>query len=192
MQVEKPMKERIVDVAWDLFYEKGYDNTTVDEIIQKCGISKGGFYHYFRAKDDLLDTLSGMLDSQYEIAIEKMNPDENAYEKLMYLSKHLFRYIEDKIPVDILSLVLSTQVIKKGEKYLLDQNRLYFKLLNILIKEGQEKGEIICDKPPSELVKYFAMQERAVLYDWCICGGSYPLSSYGMEMLRFSLENIAR
>ncbi len=191
MRGEKSLKERIVDVAWELFYEKGYDNTTVDEIIQKCGVSKGGFYHYFRAKDDLLDSLADKLDAQYENCVRNMKKEANSYEKLIRLSEFLFRYIEDKIPVDILSLVLSTQVIKRGEKYLLDHNRYYFKVLNVLVKEGQERGQIITSKPPSELVKYFALQERAILYDWCICGGNYPLSSYGIKLLRFAVQNIA-
>lgn len=192
MAEAESLKDRIIDVSWRLFYEKGYDNTTVDEIIRECGISKGGFYHHFPAKDDLLSSLSELFDKQYEIAIKKLDPDMNCYDKLMYLSDCLFRYIEEKVPVDILSLVYSTQVIKKGPKYLLDQNRLYFKTLSSVIKEGQTKGEIIGNKSLAELIKFYAMQERAVLYDWCICEGSYPLSSYGMDMLDFFLKTIRK
>jgi hypothetical protein len=184
------LRDRIIEVSWRLFYEKGYDNTTVDEIIQACGISKGGFYHHFPAKDDLLSSLPDMFDSQYEEAIKTIPEGLDSYGKLIYLSRYLFRYIEEKIPVEILSLVYSTQVIKKGEKYLLNQNRLYFKTLGTLLKEGQSKGEIIKDKSLAELTKFYAMQERAVLYDWCICEGSYPLSSYGMHMLDFFLRTI--
>lgn len=192
MAASESLKNRIIEVSWRLFYEKGYDNTTVDEIIKECGISKGGFYHHFPAKDDLLSSLSDMFDAQYEAALAELDPEKNSYDKLMYLSGHLFRYIEEKIPVDILSLVYSTQVIKKGQKYLLDQNRLYFKTLNTIIREGQSRGEIINDRSLGDLLKFYAMQERAVLYDWCICEGSYPLSSYGMEMLDFSLSKIKK
>lgn len=190
MSEEISIKERIIDISWKLFYEKGYDNTTVDEIIQACGISKGGFYHYFHTKGDLLNSLSYMFDSQYENALKKMDSDINSFEKLIYLSRYLFRYIEERIPVDILSLVYSTQVIKKGEKHLLNQNRTYYKTLSTIIKEGQKNGEIIKEKSLGELIKFYAMQERAVLYDWCICEGSYPLSAYGIDMLQFFLENI--
>ncbi len=178
-------KERIIEAAWELFYEKGYDNTTVDEIIQACGVSKGGFYHYFHAKDDLLTSLSFLLDSQYEAAMQQLDPEMNSYEKLLYLSRYLFRYIEERVPVDILSLVYSTQVVKRGKKYLLDQNRVYYKVLNTILKEGQERGQIIQDKSLAELAKFYALQERAVLYDWCICEGSYSLASYGMDILSF-------
>ena len=38
-------KGRIISAAWELFYEQGYDDTTVEEIIEKSQTSKGSFYH---------------------------------------------------------------------------------------------------------------------------------------------------
>ena len=59
---KKSVKTRIVSAAWQLFYEKGYDQTTVDDIIALSGTSKGSFYYYFSTKDELLGTLSNVLD----------------------------------------------------------------------------------------------------------------------------------
>ena len=74
---EKPKrqtKSRIVSAAWRLFYEKGYDDTTVDEIIAEAGTSKGSFYHYFEGKDALLSSLSILsliaeLEDEFDITI---------------------------------------------------------------------------------------------------------------------------
>lgn len=44
----KSVKGRIVEAAWQLFYEKGYNGTTVDDIIDLSGTSKGSFYYYFK------------------------------------------------------------------------------------------------------------------------------------------------
>ncbi len=52
--------ERINDIinkAEKLFAKKGYDNTSVADIIKKVGIAKGTFYHYFKSKDELLDAI---------------------------------------------------------------------------------------------------------------------------------------
>lgn len=38
---------RIISAAWKLFYEQGYDGTTVEDIVFESGTSKGSFYHYF-------------------------------------------------------------------------------------------------------------------------------------------------
>ena len=71
---QKSVKGRIVAAAWQLFYEKGYNGTTVDDIIDLSGTSKGSFYYYFNTKDELLNTLSMILDDNYEILKEKMDP----------------------------------------------------------------------------------------------------------------------
>lgn len=52
------IKGKIIVAAWKLFYEQGYDDTTVEEIIEAAETSKGSFYHYFEGKDALLSSLS--------------------------------------------------------------------------------------------------------------------------------------
>lgn len=46
-------KEKILKVAYKLIYEKGYEDTSVDEIISKAGVSKSNFYYHFKTKQDL-------------------------------------------------------------------------------------------------------------------------------------------
>lgn len=47
----------LLDAARALFFTKGYEATTVADIMERAGVSKGGFYHHFTAKDDLLEAL---------------------------------------------------------------------------------------------------------------------------------------
>ena len=49
------LKNQIMEAAWELFLEKGYENTTVNDIIKKAGTSKGGVYYYFKANEELLN-----------------------------------------------------------------------------------------------------------------------------------------
>ena len=58
-------KSRIVSAAWKLFYQYGYENTTIDDIAEMSQTSKGTFYHYFNSKDDLLGSLSYLFDQKY-------------------------------------------------------------------------------------------------------------------------------
>jgi AcrR family transcriptional regulator len=192
MSEEQSVSERILQTAWKLFYEKGYENTTIDEIIQICNISKGGFYHYFSAKDDLLNHLSYLLDKQYEALTEQIDPALSETDALFYYTEHLFRYIEDHVPNDLLALVLSTQVTKNGPKYLLDERRTYFVTLFNVIARGQEKGEFLRDRTTREYVKLYAMQERAILYDWCLCEGKYPLATYGVSLFRLFVSELLK
>ncbi len=46
-------RKQIKEVALKLFTDKGYAKTTMDEIVQECGISKGGMYHHFANKEEI-------------------------------------------------------------------------------------------------------------------------------------------
>ncbi|MGC9064952.1 MAG: TetR/AcrR family transcriptional regulator, partial [bacterium] len=50
----KKKKEDILNSALKLFFEKGFNETSIDEITRLAGISKGSFYTYFQSKEDLL------------------------------------------------------------------------------------------------------------------------------------------
>ncbi|MDO5540228.1 MAG: TetR/AcrR family transcriptional regulator [Eubacteriales bacterium] len=185
-------KGKIIAAAWKLFYEQGYENTTVDEIIRAAQTSKGSFYHYFSGKDALLSTLAYLFDEKYEELLDEMDLSMGSYEKLIYLNNELFTMIENSISIDLLARLLSTQLITRGEKSLLDRNRLYYKLLHKIILEGQEKGELRTDVSVGEIVKIYALCERSFLYDWCISGGEYSLRSYSQRMLPLLLADFQR
>ncbi|MBE5990330.1 TetR family transcriptional regulator [Lacrimispora xylanisolvens] len=174
---------KIVSAAWKLFYEQGYEDTTVEEIIELSKTSKGSFYHYFDGKDALLSTLSVLFDDKYEELKTQLDPELSAVEKLLRLNSELFTMIENSISIDLLARLLSTQLITNGEKHLLDHNRTYYKLLRKIIAQGQEDGQIGTKMSVTEMVKLYALCERALLYDWCLCGGEYSLRQYSALVL---------
>lgn len=183
-------KSKIVNAAWNLFYENGYENTTVDEIITRSGTSKGSFYHYFTSKDSLLSSLSYVFDEKYRELEPNLTKEQSCFEKLMYLNQEIFMMIENKVDINLLSGLLSTQLITKGEKNLLDYNRYYYKLIRKIVEEGQDRGEIGKETGTGEIVKLYAMCERALMYDWCICGGDYSLSQYARSVLPLLFNDI--
>jgi hypothetical protein len=130
-----------------------------------------------------------MFDREYEKILVTIDPEMNSFDKLIYLTRHLFKFIESTVPVDLLALLYSSQVIKKGEKHLLDKNRFYYKTLIKLVEEGQQRNQIKDERSAREISNIYALQERAVLYDWCICMASYPLSSYGVELIHIFLKD---
>jgi len=174
---------KIVSAAWRLFYEQGYEDTTVEEIIELSHTSKGSFYHYFDGKDALLSTLSTLFDEKYEELAENLDPDMPAMEQLLLLNSELFGMIENSISMDLLARLLSTQLITNGEKHLLDRDRTYYKLLRKIIARGQADGQLNNRSSVSEMVKLYALAERALMYDWCLCGGEYSLRQYSQTVM---------
>ena len=171
-------KSRIVEAAWALFYEKGYDDTTVEDIVRRSETSKGSFYHYFESKDALLGSLAYLFDAKYEELEGGIADGEDAFEVLLRLNRELFDMIEKRVDVALLSRLISAQLMVKGERSLLDRDRLYYKLLRRIVLRGQERGELTSDRSAGDIVKLYAMIERALLYDWCLSNGEYSLREY--------------
>lgn len=184
-------KSRIISAAWKLFYEQGYEDTTIEDIVALSETSKGTFYHYFEGKDALLGTLSNLFDEKYEELIPTLDEIDGAYERLMYLNHELFLMIENSISLELLSRLLATQLFARGERHLLDRSRTYFKLLIKTVREGQQEGELVSSVSANEIVKAYALCERAFMYDWCLCSGEYSLTAYAAPMLRAFLSQYA-
>lgn len=51
----------LIDAAQSLFFERGYENTTINAIMERAGVSKGGLYHHFASKEDILEALAERL-----------------------------------------------------------------------------------------------------------------------------------
>ena len=186
----KKTKSKIVSAAWKLFYEQGYEDTTIEEIIEESGTSKGSFYHYFEGKDALLGTLAYVFDEKYEELMQTMPPEMGAMEKLSYLNHELFAMIESSVSIDLLTRLLSTQLLAKGEKHLLDRDRTYFRLLRKIISEGQSAGQLTTARTGNEILKAYALWERALMYDWCLCSGEYSLTAYADKMMPMFLQEL--
>jgi len=70
-------RSEILDVAHRLFYQKGYERTSIQNIITEIGIAKGTFYHYFRSKQDLLDVMIKRMVEQKLQSLELVVADEH-------------------------------------------------------------------------------------------------------------------
>ena len=182
-------KARIVNAAWKLFYEQGYEDTTVEDIIFESETSKGSFYHYFDGKDALLSSLSVLFDEQDEELMERPDLPENSVDLLQYLNRALFETIENRVSIDLLSRLFSSQLVTRGQRHLLDRTRTYYKLLRRVISEGQEKGEIRREFTVEEISRAYAMFERGLMYDWCLSGGEYSLPDYAGKMMPLFLKS---
>ena len=176
-------KGKIVSAAWKLFYEQGYDKTTVDDIVEASGTSKGSFYHYFESKESLPASLSYLFDEKYEELMEMMDPSLGVIEKLVFINQELFLMIENTVSIDILSRLFASQLVSGSERSLLDPTRTYYKLLRQIVIEGQQQGLFREEFTTLDVTRAYAVFERGLMYDWCISGGNYSLAQYSAQLL---------
>jgi len=172
---KKNEKELIVKAIWELFELIDYQDVIIEDVIDRAGVSKEVFFKYYKNKDELLFSLSDLLDQRYAELMITMDDKMTALQKLVYINHELCQMIEEKIPLCIISYLYSSQMIANGDKHLLNQDRLYYKLVYQIMEEGKASGEFSETEKTEELVREYALIEHGLLYDWCINQGKFSL-----------------
>ncbi len=136
----------------------------------------------------MLSTLSYLFDEKYTELMGVLDPAMDSFDALMYLNRELFQLIENSVSLDLLAQLYATQLLTKSEKHLLDHNRIYYRLLRRIVLDGQSRGELSSEVSANEIVKAYALCERSLLYDWCLCNGEYSLYHYAARMMPMFLS----
>ena len=81
----KTRKNEILDIAERLFMERGYENTTINNILSVSGIAKGSLYYHYKSKEDVLDGIIGRITEQIVVAAKTIADDTtlSAHEKML-------------------------------------------------------------------------------------------------------------
>ena len=182
------MREQILSAAETLFDQHGYANTTVDQIVELAGCSKGTFYHYFEAKEELACS-PDLYDYVYEEWYETVKgTDENAVLKLSGLNRVFLEKLEQTYDLDRASATCRVEVSTKNRGTYIGSNRAYNRIVRTLIREGQARGEIRRDVSFVELAKIYSLVQRGIIFDWCISGATYSFLEFGTRCMEIMLR----
>lgn len=139
---KKTLKQRIVDTSLVMFEKHGYHGVTVDQIVEECGTSKGGFYHNFKSKDELLYHIhdvfiSYVLDRAKEAYDNYSTPVSRLCAIIMSFTK-VFDLYKPHITVFYQE---STYLKGDFEQQINEKRDAYRKVILQVIREGQESGD---------------------------------------------------
>ena len=125
-------KQEIIDTALKIFIRKGYEKSSVNDILREIGIAKGTFYHYFKAKEEVLDAI---------IADNSLNPED----------KLLNAFSEMRIAPDMgekfLSDIHKPENVLMHQKILTSSMKAFVPLMVEIVEEGIEQGKFISQYP---------------------------------------------
>ena len=143
-------REAFLDIAEGLFADQGYENTSIERIISRLGVSKGAFYHYFRSKSDLLDsTLDRILSRTETPLVEILESQAPAIEKL----KQFLRSLEKGLSANRkLSIQIGEFLLNEANAVLLNRHRRvasnrFVPLLTKIIEQGVIEGVFRLETP---------------------------------------------
>lgn len=148
-------RKKILDVAQSLFYEKGYDNTTIQDIVDGLGgLTKGVIYHHFDSKKDILENVMNNIGlSDGEKWYENWQGETGLEKIKLQILKSLKNFERYAILYSAESLLKSPRMI--GEVYLSDITEVAG-YLQIYINEGIKDGSIVTEYP-QELAEFIAL-----------------------------------
>jgi AcrR family transcriptional regulator len=137
------LKDRIINSAHELFSEKGYDKTTVADIIKKAGSSKGGFYHHFRSKEEVIEAITQNYMTEfmqyYDEILESDSPVvDSVNEVLITITRYKVNQIKDWPRLSRIYSFSSNHVILK--KIADDFEKITTELYAQLIRRGNKAG----------------------------------------------------
>jgi AcrR family transcriptional regulator len=149
---EVSVRQRILAAAVDLFADHGYDATSVSQVISRAGVAKGGFYHHFASKDELLWAVYGDLIDRQLAGMERILAQNLApAETLRALIADL---VETTAASAREALVFSRELSQLGNRRIVQmrsKRRRYHEGIARLVREAQERGQF-SDTVSAEIV----------------------------------------
>lgn len=164
------IRERLFRSALKLFAEKGFAETTVEDITEAADVGKGTFFNYFPSKDHILLAFSDMQLGKLEESVRGLRDSGQSLKEFMRAL--VVRMTEEPLrnPGMIRALLLGyLSSIPVREVMIAKQNRAH-QLHTQIAEIGQSRGEIRADLPAAEIAHSFRQMILGTLLIWSVTG----------------------
>jgi AcrR family transcriptional regulator len=134
-------RKKLLTIAENVFLQKGYEQTNVDDILKASGISKGAFYHYFKSKEEVLAaSIENMLDEA--VAFLQPTVDDlslGALEKFKQFMEQKSTFQTTKLEyAALLGKLMQSDVFQ--QKYVMTMAQKIVPLFAKIIQQGTDEG----------------------------------------------------
>ena len=172
-------KNRIFEVSGRLFKEKGFENTTVDEIAKEAGIAKGTFFNYFPTKETLLLYFGEQRDELiYNLIENETKRSIPAKEKITNLLVRLAEsYEKDRELTKLLIFEYRRYIGYSGLKPANSRSRRIIKILQDLLEEGMKNSEVKSHIEAKKAAEVLTAIYVHSLMMWVNADGDFSFSS---------------
>lgn len=171
-------KKRLMKAAVELFNQYGYQETTVQEICERAGLSVGVFYHYFPSKQDALHAVLGEKTEELMHFIDTESVSRSHIEAILEVFGFICRQ-QTEGPFD---WVCNTFAPTQGRRVERDARLLEF--VCKIIQSGQETGEFTNELPYQVIAADLLNSARGFVFYWCEEGGTFDVTTEQQAYLR--------
>lgn len=167
-------KRHILDVAFALTEEKGFDSLTIQDICRTAGVSVGAFYHYFASKEALILEWYGVADEYFkeEVLPGLKESDADITEKLILFAREQVG-LGVKYGAKYIAQLYRAQLQYNSEQFY-SVERGMVGGLEELLRSGVEKGELKEGIAVEQLAHELFVIMRGITLDWLWGGTEDP------------------
>jgi AcrR family transcriptional regulator len=141
-------QETLLAVAVEVFNERGYDGTSMEDLSRRLGIAKSAIYHHVTGKEELLRlSLDRALDGLGAVEAAASTLDAPAIDRLEYLVRGSIKVLHDELPH--VTLLLRVRGNTEVERAALDRRRSFDRFVADLVREAVRDGDIRADADPA-------------------------------------------
>ena len=142
-------KQELLDIAYRMFISRGYENTSVDDIIAEAGIAKGTYYYYFESKEQTLEEVIGMMiEKETEAAGSILDSPLPVPQKIVAIIASIRPAPEEQTIEGALMQPENAVMHQKIKRRLIEKVE---PLLTKAVEEGVEQGIFSCDNIPERV-----------------------------------------
>jgi TetR/AcrR family transcriptional regulator, fatty acid metabolism regulator protein len=181
-------RRELVDAAVRVFARNGFHGSRVDDIAEEAGVAHGLLYHYFRSKDEVLETI--FRETWSGLVAETTRIEESGELLHEQLRRFARTYLGSWLVTPELIRVLVREVARSPEiGNRVEEIRELFVVLERLIEAARERGEVRggCDAQLAAWVVYGALEE--VLTGWVL--GQLPAGEDDVERAVVTVVDVA-
>jgi len=162
-------RKELVAAATDVFYERGFDHATVNDIADRCGWSVGALYRYVKSKDDILVLVCSEI--YRSVGFESLQPGSEAREPVEAFTTTFSDFCEsiDRHRRQIVLMYREFGRLRpRSRRHFQEEERSVMSRFADLVRAGVEQGAFDCDDPEQFAVDCVARAHGLALKSWAL------------------------
>ncbi|MGX1928801.1 TetR/AcrR family transcriptional regulator [Flagellimonas sp. 2504JD4-2] len=184
--------DTLIEKGMEILWSKGYNATSVNDIVQAAGVPKGSFYFYFDSKEDFaVKAIEAYFEQHFTPAREiLMQPSKSPKQRLMEFYEFRTDVLKNELDCKMgcLACSLGSEMAEHSEKIrkaIVLKEEVIHGIIAEVVEEAQKQGEIDDTIAARDIVAFFEDAGKGAMTSMKEMKSSYPIDNYMVMIKRF-------
>jgi len=166
-------RNRVYEVAAEVFHRKGYDNTSMSDVATAAGLTKAGLYHHISSKESLLFTILDYgLDLTEANVVEPLKKIEDPLERLMLMIELHLKLVLEQRNLEVTGLLHECKTLSDSDRVKLNRRKKKYVQMTTKLIDGVTKKYNVKDVD-SKVAAFALLGMLNWTYQWYKSSGSH-------------------